>query len=129
MRGNRPGGRNAGANGELITIYWRDIPAQVTARSGRTKAAVQLSDRFQIAIDKAAVRAGKHTTNDYLEEWRREAEPCSGDLQEAVNAAAERLEAQYTDEVLDRLVAAGGLAEPGTVPLPEVPTKQEGAGT
>ncbi len=129
MRGNRPGGRNADTGGQLITIYWRDIPAQVTARRGRTKAAVQLSDRFQIAIDKAAVRAGKHTTNDYLEEWRRESEPCSGDLQDAVNEAAERLEARYTDEVLERLVTSGGLAGSDMAPPSEAHTEQEGAGT
>ncbi|MDH3498649.1 MAG: virulence factor [Acidimicrobiia bacterium] len=96
-------------SGELITIYWRDIPAQVTARSGRVKASVQLSDRFQIAIDKAAVRAGKHTTNDYLEEWRRESEPCGADLQLAVDEAATRLETEFTADVLDQLVASGGL--------------------
>ncbi len=97
-------------SGQLITIYWRDIPAQVTARSGRSKASVQLTDRFQIAIDRAAVRAGKHTTNDYLEEWRRVARPCDSDLQAAVDEAAARLESDYTDEALEQLVARGGIA-------------------
>ncbi|NIR40211.1 MAG: hypothetical protein GWN07_30790, partial [Actinobacteria bacterium] len=42
---------------ELITIKWREIPAQVTARDGRRKVSIQLSDRFQVAIDRAAIRA------------------------------------------------------------------------
>lgn len=94
---------------ELITIWWRDIPAQVTARTKRQKASVQLSDRFQIAIDKAAVAAGRRTTDEYLAEWRRTTEACGDDLQlEAVDAAA-RLEAEFTDSVLNRLVKSGGV--------------------
>ena len=108
MRGNRPDGRNANRGAELIIILWRDIPAQVTARRGRAKVSVQLSDRFQIAIDKAAARAGKHTTDDYLGEWRRDVSPCDGDLSEAVEAAASELEADFGDDRLDSLVQSGG---------------------
>ena len=32
--------------GKLVTVYWRDIPAQVVARVGRGGAKVQLADRF-----------------------------------------------------------------------------------
>lgn len=95
---------------ELITILWRDIPAQVTARSGRRKVSVQLSDRFQIGIDRAAARAGKQTTDEYLGEWRRESEPCDDDLSGAAESAAERLESTFTDAVLDEYVRAGGKA-------------------
>lgn len=108
MRGNRPGGRSRDERAQLITIYWRDIPAQVTARAGRRKSSVQLADRFQIAIDRAAVVAGKHTTDDYLEEWRRETTPCAGDLSEAAAAAAAALEEAYPSERLRRLAANGG---------------------
>ena len=111
MRGNRDKGRNAAARPELITIYWRDIPAQVTARAGRRKASVQLHSRFQIAVDRAAVKANKKTTNEYLAEWRRESKPCSDDLQAEVDAAVENLESTYTKDVLKRLVAAGGIDE------------------
>ena len=31
---------------ELIVVYWRDIPAQVIVRRGRTAAKRQLSERF-----------------------------------------------------------------------------------
>lgn len=109
MRGNRPRGRNAAAKPELITIYWRDIPAQVTARAGRHKAAVQLREEFQVAIDRAAVVAGKHSTDDYLAEWRRVAVPCGEDLKEAVDAAADDIERSYSQERLKSLIANGGL--------------------
>ncbi len=111
MRGNRPGGRNAGATPELITILWRDIPAQVTARDGRRKASVQLHERFQIAVDRAAVVAGKKTTNEYLDEWRRESRPCGDDLQDEVEAEVATLDARFTPAVLQRLIDAGGIDE------------------
>jgi hypothetical protein len=122
MRGNRADGRNENRPAELIVIYWRDIPAQVTARQGRSKVSVQLSDRFQIAIDKAAARAGKHTTDDYLEEWRRESTPCDGDLQHNVETVSTSLESGYDDARLERLVRSGGL-ESG----PETPAHGAGA--
>lgn len=93
---------------ELITIMWRDIPAQVTARTGRRKASIKLTDRFQIAIDRAAVVAGKETTDDYLGEWHRTTSDCGDDLEAAVNEAADRLEAEFTNQVLRGLVANGG---------------------
>lgn len=94
---------------ELITILWRDIPAQVTARDGRKKAAIQLDHRFQIAIDKAAARAGKETTDDYLAEWHRESVECTADLQGEVDDAAARLEAEFTAELLLEMVSTGGV--------------------
>jgi hypothetical protein len=113
VRGNRPGGRYADTKPELITIYWRDIPAQVTARAGRHKAAVQLRDEFQVAIDRAAVVARKHTTDEYLAEWRRVAVPCGDDLEEAVDAAAANIDRAYPPERLKSLIANGGLEPQG----------------
>ena len=49
---------------ELTVIFWRDIPAQVTAGKGRGAARAQLSERFQEAIDAAAMRAGLIGTDD-----------------------------------------------------------------
>jgi len=66
--------------GELTVIWWRDIPAQVTAKEGRTRAARELEPRFQEAIDAAAMRAGLIGTDAYLEEWRREPRSCGDDL-------------------------------------------------
>jgi hypothetical protein len=95
---------------KLITVYWRDIPAQVIVKRQRESAKVMLSERFQKAIDSAAMRAGKGTTNAYLEEWRRVASTCDGDLQEAADAAAKRLEDAYDKDRLLALVRSKGKA-------------------
>ena len=94
---------------KLITVFWRDIPAQVIARKGRTTAKIPLSDRFQVAIDRAAMRAGKGSSDKYLEDWRRDARGCDGDLEAEARASAERLEAEFDDELLERMVKAGGV--------------------
>lgn len=95
--------------GMLTVIWWRDIPAQVVARDRREAHKVVLHPRFQVAIDKAAMKAGKRTASDYIEEWRREGRPCGDDLVAEATAEAARLEAHYTKDVLARLVAAGGV--------------------
>lgn len=95
---------------ELTVIWWRAIPAQVVTKSGRTTGRVQLSNRFQEAIDMAATRVGLIGTDDYLAEWHRESHPCGDDLDAEAAAEAERLEETYTDELLDTLVRNGGLA-------------------
>src|SRR5436190_20436033 len=93
----------------LTVIWWRDIPAQVIAKDRRQAHKVVLHPRFQVAIDKAAMKAGKKQASDYIEEWRREARPCSDNLETEAQAEATRLEATYTRDVLARLVAAGGV--------------------
>jgi hypothetical protein len=102
--------------GKLIVVYWRDIPAQVIAKRGRTSAKVQLSQRFQEAIDRAAMRAGKGSSDAYLSDWRRSPpQSCDDDLEGAARAEAERLEGAYSGVDLERMVKAGGVrAEDGT---------------
>jgi len=95
---------------ELTVIRWRDIPAQVMAGRGRDRVRVELSDRFQEAIDLAATRVGLIGTDDYLSEWVRDTRPCGDDLQAEVVAEAERLEAAFDDERLAALARSGGLA-------------------
>jgi hypothetical protein len=96
----------------LIIISWRDIPAQVIVKRGRETAKVQLSQRFQEAVDRAAMRAGKGSSDAYLADWQRSApRPCGEDLQAEASAEAAKLEAQFTDEDLERLIRAKGLAQ------------------
>ena len=96
---------------DLTIISWRAIPAQVTAGKGRTAARAQLSERFQEAIDAAAMRAGMIGTDSYLEEWRRDSRACGDDLASEVARVAAELESEYTDEKLERLVRASGEEE------------------
>jgi hypothetical protein len=105
----------------LIIISWRDIPAQVIVKRARETAKVQLSQRFQEAVDRAAMRAGKGSSDAYLSDWQRSApRPCGEDLQAEASAAAAKLEAQFTDEDLERLIRAKGVAQPapGATPAP-----------
>ena len=103
-------------NTALTVVYWRDIPAQVVARTGtgrRGTARRALSGRFQEAIDRAAMRAGLAASDDYLGQWRRgEPLPAGPDPETEADALARRLESEFTDEVLAALVAAGGRADP-----------------
>jgi hypothetical protein len=101
----------------LTGVWWRDIPAQVIAGTGRGAARRQLGDRFQEAIDAAAMRAGLIGTDAYLEQWRRESRACGDDLEAEVDAEAAKLEAAYADDVLERLVRAGGAAAETTTPV------------
>jgi len=94
---------------QLIKMYWRDIPAQVIAKRGRKTAKVMLAQRFQEAIDRAAMRAGKGGSDAYMEDWRREYEDCGDELEAIAKEAATRLEAAFNDELLERMVKAKGL--------------------
>ena len=96
----------------LSVISWRDIPAQVIARRGRETAKVKLSDRFQEAVDRAAMRAGKGSSDLYLAEWKRSTpEPCSDDIEQEAADLARRIEERYRDDDLERLVRNQGVAE------------------
>ena len=97
---------------KLTIVYWRDIPAQVIAKQKRTTATRVRAERFETAIDRAAMRSGARDTDAYLAEWRRgEPTPCGDDLEAEAAAAAARLEAEFDDDRLAALVAADGRLE------------------
>ena len=93
----------------LITIWWRDIPMQVIARDRRQAHKVVLHPRFQVAVDRAAMKAGKKAASDYVEEMRRSAQECGDDLVAEATCEADRLDTAYTRDVLARLIEAGGV--------------------
>jgi hypothetical protein len=93
----------------LIITYWRDIPAQVTAKEDRTTAKRELPLRFTEAIDMAAMRSGAAGTDDYLAQWRRgEPVACGPDLEAEAAAAAAKIEADYDKDRLVALAKNGG---------------------
>src|SRR3954470_10357706 len=94
--------------GQLITIWWRDIPLQVIAREGRKTEKRILDKRFQFAVDKAAMNAGKKAYGDYIEEMRRAQRECGADLEAEADAEVARLEASYDKTVLHALIKSGG---------------------
>lgn len=116
-RSTRRGGRRA-AGSTIDTIYWRGIPAQLTARVAGEQEKLLLHARFQHAIDRAAGVAGLTATDDYVNEWRVEPEPIdAGQLDPGTGVATlleqrcAAIEAAYPRERLEALVAAGGLDE------------------
>lgn len=98
---------------QIVTLYWRDIPSQVTAKAGRRQAKVLLPERFQEAIDRAAMRAKLRDSDSYLEHWRRgEPQDCGDDLEAEAARVAAGIEATYDDPRLKALVERGGEEQP-----------------
>lgn len=95
-----------------ILVYWRDIPAQVIMQRGRRREKIQLPKRFQEAIDRAAMRAGKGSSEAYLSEWRRESTELetAEDLRALAELTAGELEAQFSDQQLHALIRNHGSA-------------------
>lgn len=96
------------AAAEVVTIYWRDIPAQVNGQVGRERHQVVLSGKFQRAIDRAKRKAKIYTANEDIAQWRRTSVACDGDLIAAADTEAMRLEDTYSRDFLGRLAYAGG---------------------
>jgi hypothetical protein len=111
----------------MTVIWWRDIPAQVTARDGRRQSKIVLHPRFQVAIDKAASRAGKRSYDAYIEEWRRVDRTCGEALDTEVAAEVDRLETEYDKHRLAQLIQSGGIE--GGEALPPAHDETSGKGT
>lgn len=96
----------------LIVTYWRDIPSAVSVKAGRKEEKRMLADRFQEAIDMAAMRGGASDTDSYLADWRRaEPVPVGDDLAAEVEKARAGIEAAFTQDRLKTLIANGGKAQ------------------
>ena len=95
-----------------VIVYWRDIPAQIILQRGRKREKFMLTHRFQTAIDRAAMRAGKGSSDAYLSEWRRDRS--SFDNKDPLERIAKRkaadFETTFTDEKLEQMVRNKGLA-------------------
>ncbi len=105
-------------------IYWRDIPAQLTATGEDGSHKALLSERFQVAIDRAATVAGLTDTQDYVGQWRREDRPVGDDPEQELAALAAAFESDYDRARLEALVATGGAETEPTDPTnsPEEPS-------
>jgi hypothetical protein len=96
---------------DVIIVYWRDIPAQIIVGKGRAAAKVKLTERFEQAIDRCAMKIGAKDADAYLAEWRK-AEPFAveGEQMKVAQAQAAQIEATYDTERLKSLIAADGWA-------------------
>ena len=93
---------------KLVTTYWRDIPAQVSAQAGRNRQSLMLDERFEKDIDRAAMVAGLIGSDDYLAQWRRTTRACGDDLAEEAAAEMERIHNEYSRERINTFVLNGG---------------------
>jgi hypothetical protein len=117
-------GRRRGGN-EIVVILWRDIPAQINGKAGEVRHQIMLPHRFQKAIDRAAMAAGKKTAQDYVGEWRRVNHPLVGDVIECVDATAASIEIEFTNERLHTLVANGGWDPASPDRMPDRPNEPQ----
>lgn len=96
---------------QCTILYWRDIPAQVIVKQGRKTAKQPLSERFEQAIDRAAMKCGAKDADSYLAEWRRgESFEVEGNVQEILEHQLAQLEATFTKDKLKTLIDNEGRA-------------------
>lgn len=96
---------------DVTIVYWRDIPAQVIVGKGRRASKRVLDERFEKAIDRAAMKVGARDADAYLSEWRKVAlGAMDGDGEVLANAQAATLETEYDDARLKALIDADGWA-------------------
>lgn len=96
---------------QLVIVYWRDIPAQVIVGKGRRATKIQLSERFEQAIDRCAMKVGARDADAYLAEWRKSPPvDVAGDAIDVAKITAEQLEADYDSARLKSLIANDGRA-------------------
>ncbi|MEL6564116.1 MAG: virulence factor [Pseudomonadota bacterium] len=96
---------------DVTVVYWRDIPAQVIVGKGRRGSKRQLAERFEQAIDRAAMKIGAKDADAYLAEWRKAAPyPVDGEPAQVAEAEALRLETEYDAARLKALIDNEGRA-------------------
>jgi len=96
---------------DVTVVYWRDIPAQVIVGKGRRGSKVQLTERFEQAIDRCAMKTGARDADAYLAEWRKAAPyEVEGEPDAVAAAEAARLEAEFDTARLKSLIDTEGWA-------------------
>lgn len=97
----------------IITVFWRDIPAQIIAEDGkgrsRKQIKLELAKRFMVAIDAAAMKSGSQSNEDYLENWRK-SEPIeiSSDMVKETKLLKQNFEKIYDSFRLRKIIDNGG---------------------
>ena len=96
---------------KMITFFWRDIPSHVMYKAGRKKYRKSLDPKFETAIDRAAMRAGKGSSDAYIAEWRRKTKRLESvsDPAKLLETQVQQLEQEFSDELLEKTIKAGGI--------------------
>ncbi len=94
---------------EVVVVYWRDIPAQIIVGKGRRASKVQLTERFEKAIDRCAMKTGMIGTDNYLAEWRKMSKGIMEGLpDEIARNVANSIEDGFDNKKLKTLIANNG---------------------
>ncbi len=94
---------------DVVVVYWRDMPAQVIVGRGRRGTKLPLPERFEQAIDRAAMKSGAANSDDYMEGFRKaDAVPVDGTDQEAAEAMVAKIDAEFDLERIKTLIANDG---------------------
>ncbi|UOA27260.1 hypothetical protein DSM107133_01983 [Pseudosulfitobacter sp. DSM 107133] len=96
---------------DVTIVYWRDIPAQVIVGKGRRGSKRQLPERFEQAIDRAAMKVNAKDADAYLAEWRKAPTyEMDGDPDQIAEAEATRLDTEYDTARIKALIDNEGWA-------------------
>ena len=96
---------------DVTIVYWRDIPAQIIVGKGRRGSKAPLPERFEQAIDRAAMKVGAKDADAYLSEWRKApAYEVAGDPEQVARAEAARLDTEYDQNRIKTLIDNDGWA-------------------
>lgn len=90
---------------DVTLVFWRDIPAQVIVGKGRRGAKAVLPERFEQAIDRAAMKVNAKDADAYLAEWRK-ADPFPEEGEQDAIAAAwvTKLDREYDQDRVKALI-------------------------
>ena len=96
---------------QVTVVYWRDIPAQVIVGKGRRGAKRVLAERFEQAIDRAAMKVNAESSDAYMAEWRKGTPyEVEGEQAAVAEAEAQRLEDEYDKARIKALIDNDGWA-------------------
>jgi hypothetical protein len=94
--------------GVYQVMYWKDFPSQIKVTEGAHTAKSMLPDRFQQAIDAAAMADGSTGTDAYLDAWHwgpEEHRECTNP-EELLHTLLHEFDATYTQAKLSEMVRA-----------------------
>ena len=92
----------------LTIVFWRDIPAQLLIGSGRKAIKLKLSEKFEKAIDRCAMKVGAKDSQSYLDDWQKKTVPLDPTNTNSIELEAEKMERYYTTEKLKALILNDG---------------------
>ena len=92
----------------LTIVFWRDIPAQLLIGSGRKATKLKLSEKFEKAIDRCAMKVGAEDSQSYLDDWQKKTVPLDPTNTNSIELEAEKMEKYYTTEKLKALILNDG---------------------